>query len=223
MNLPLYSPSAPAARPVAGVGQVGALRPLPDVAEHLPRATAPPAHPAAAGAAAGLASKLPATGRSCAATSHSASVGRRVPAQRAIGVGLVVADVGDGARALDAAAGRRATWTRQPRRRAPPSRAAPASPRALTAAQPSESQSSGRAIAAVGHEVEPFAAGDQAIRQAEGLDERVVARHLVVEGKALAVVTDLANAAGEVDPASGLGRRLARRRLPLGDTPGARG
>ena len=70
----------------------------------------------------------------------------------------------------------------------------------------------GRAIAAVLHEREPFAVGDEAVGQAEGMDEHVVARRLVVPGEALAVVADLANAAGIVDPAwlGRLGRSRAR-------------
>ena len=72
----------------------------------------------------------------------------------------------------------------------------------MTVAQPSASQSAGRAIAAVGHELEPLAVGDEPVRQAERVDQHIVARPLVVPGEAGAVVPDLADAAGELDPAS---------------------
>ena len=101
------------------------------------------------------------------------------------------------------------------RRRAAPSRAARPSLRALTAPSRPASQSVARAIAAVRHEGQPFAVGDQAVGEREGLQQRLVARPLVVEGEAVAVVADLDDAAVERREAS-VGVRPSHRRVAAG-------
>ena len=70
----------------------------------------------------------------------------------------------------------------------------------------------GVAIAAVGHEGEPFAVGDQRARDAHGLDQLLVRGRLVVEAIAGAFMADLVDAGGEFDePFAAFGAR----RLPV--------
>ena len=174
--------------PEAGIGKKGAPGPFPDVAEQAgrrPAARAGPGRPRRAGCrqrdrAAGRAPPIPP--RSAAARRPSGR--RRRPRNRRCG---------RPARRDRAAAGRRGrSAASRPRRRA--SRAAPRSRSACTQAQPSDSQSSGSRIAAVGDEAQPFAVGDRPVGERVRMEQDLVARPLAVEGEAGAVMADLDDA-----------------------------
>ena len=57
-----------------------------------------------------------------------------------------------------------------------------------------------RGVAAVGHELQPFAIGDEAVGQAMVLQQHLVARTLVVVEEGLPRVPHAMNAAGQVEP-----------------------
>ena len=65
-----------------------------------------------------------------------------------------------------------------------------------------------RRIAAVGHELQPLAIGDEAVGQAMVLQQHLVARTLVVVEEGLRRVPHAADAAGQVEPPQ---RRFALR------------
>ena len=120
-----------------------------------------------------------------------------------VGVGLVVADVADRRVGSTARSPARVNCASRRRPVRAPSRAAPSSRCARTASQPSESQSSGARVAAVVDEGQVLAVGDEPRGERERLDEDAVARRLVVEGEAVAVVPDLdAAPPAKRDPAS---------------------
>ena len=128
------------------------------------------------------------------------------------GVGLVKADMTDGLRRLDLTL----TGEREdspfavfaaPIERRPPALLLHRCP---AVGQPEF----GPAVAAIGDEFEKLASADRACRQAVRLEPDLVARSLIVEGKALSVVADFLESVGELDPGGSWRRR--------GDPVGAR-
>src|SRR5271169_1273553 len=83
MNLPLYSPSAPAGGAYAGYGEYELLVHSQTSPNICAGAWTPAISSSGLGWKFSLSTKFPAYGKSAAATSHSNSVGKRAPAHRA--------------------------------------------------------------------------------------------------------------------------------------------
>src|SRR5438477_4081150 len=70
----------------------------------------------------------------------------------------------------------------------------------------------GRAVAAVGHELEPFEIADEPTREPDRTGQHAMGRRFAVEAEPLAIVPDRIDAFRQIDEAA---RRVARRHLPI--------
>ena len=209
MNFALYSPRAPAAgasrdRGCRDSGSTPRRRRSTEQVPYRPR-------PARDGSAR-LPGSCRAAPRSRAAISHSASVGRRAPAQRAIGIRFIIADVANRLGLDDRP---------EPAERLRPPGAVDLLPveRGLPAAGVRDVPAVGEPqlgppIAAVLDEREELAVGDRPRGQLEVLEIDPVPRAFVVEAEAVALVADPVQSAGEglpVHAAASRRRRPSRR------------
>ncbi len=203
MNLPLYSPIAPSAGWKPGIGEVGRAGPLPAVAVRLPQ-------PAAGGA--GRGSGLRVVGRSVREVADRVALAVLLDRVLPLGlgrqplarpgrerVGLVVADVGDRQARVDRPGAVQGVLEPDAVDLVPVERRAPA---LVVDPGPAVGEPQlGAAVAAVGDEPQPLAVGHQPVGEPERLEPDLVARQLVVEAEAGALVADLDQPAVDVDPA----------------------